>query len=98
MDQRVWLRAADRSLARSPDPSCPHSRNEWRQLSARTEQAPLPTLPTVSVVRRDACKITPPSLDTTTNDRAHRGKKDDSSMRALAVKPRACGAPLRGFG
>jgi hypothetical protein len=38
------------------------------------------------------------SLDTTTNDRAHRGNKDDSSVRALAVKPRACGAPLRGFG
>ena len=32
------------------------------------------------------------------NDSAHRGNKDDSSVRALAVKSRACGAPLRGFG
>jgi hypothetical protein len=34
----------------------------------------------------------------TTNNSAHRGIKDDSSVRAFAVKPRACGAPLRGFG
>jgi hypothetical protein len=27
-----------------------------------------------------------------------RGTPDDSSVRAFAVEPRACGAPLRGFG
>jgi ribosomal protein L37E len=29
---------------------------------------------------------------------AHRGSTDDCSVRAFAVKPRACGAPLCGFG
>jgi hypothetical protein len=29
---------------------------------------------------------------------AHRGSNDHSSVRALALKPRACGAPLCGFG
>ena len=29
---------------------------------------------------------------------AHRGSKNNSSVCALAVKPRASGAPLRGFG
>ena len=28
----------------------------------------------------------------------HRGSKDDCSVSAFAVKPRACGAPLCGFG
>jgi len=35
--------------------------------------------------------------ETTTSSSAHRGNKDDSSVRALAVKPRAYGAPLRGY-
>jgi hypothetical protein len=29
---------------------------------------------------------------------AHRDSTDDRSVRAFAVKPRACGAPLCGFG
>ena len=37
-------------------------------------------------------------LKTNPNNRAHSGKKNDSSVRALAVKPRAHGAPLRGYG
>jgi hypothetical protein len=32
------------------------------------------------------------------DDDAHRNRTDDCSVGAFAVKPRACGAPLCGFG
>jgi hypothetical protein len=38
------------------------------------------------------------TLRTVSDHRAHRGPTNDSSVRAFAVKTRAFGAPLRGFG
>ena len=38
------------------------------------------------------------TLRTVSDHRAHRGHTNDSSVRAFAVKPRAFGAPLCGFG
>ena len=40
VDRRVRLRAPDRRAARPADPPCPHPRDERRQLSPQTEQAP----------------------------------------------------------
>ena len=42
------------------------------------------------------CRIS--NLPTVALDAVHRGNTNDRSVRALAVKPRACGAPLRGVG
>jgi formylglycine-generating enzyme required for sulfatase activity len=39
-----------------------------------------------------------PALRTASGHSAHRGHTNDSSVRPFAVKPRAFGAPLRGFG
>src|SRR3954468_10696484 len=41
MDQRVQLRAAHRCAARSAHPPRPYPRDEWRQLQAQSEQAPI---------------------------------------------------------
>src|SRR4051794_8852252 len=41
MDQRVQLRAAHRCVARPAHPPRPYSRDEWRQLQAQSEQAPI---------------------------------------------------------
>ena len=72
MDQCLRLRAADRCLARSPDPPCPHPRNERRELSARTEQASLETLATRYAVRSNACRLRS-KAQVTSSDCAHRG-------------------------
>jgi hypothetical protein len=44
------------------------------------------------------CKDWYSALRTASGQSAHRGHTNDSSVRAFAVKPRAFGAPLRGFG
>jgi hypothetical protein len=44
------------------------------------------------------CKNWYSTLRTVSDLRAHRGRTNDSSARAFAVKTRAFGAPLRGFG
>jgi DNA replication protein DnaC len=41
MDQRVQLRAAHRCVARPAHPPRPYPRDEWRQLQAQSEQAPI---------------------------------------------------------
>src|SRR3979409_960686 len=41
MDQRVRFRAAHRRAARPAHPSRPYPADEWRQLQAQSEQAPL---------------------------------------------------------
>ena len=44
------------------------------------------------------CKNWYSTLRTVSDHRAHRGHTNDRSVRAFAVKPRAFGAPLCGFG
>jgi hypothetical protein len=44
------------------------------------------------------CKNWYSTLRTVSDHGAHRGHTNDSSVRAFAVKARASGAPLRGFG
>ena len=44
------------------------------------------------------CKNWYSTLRTVSDHRAHRDRTNDSSVRAFAVKTRAFGAPLRGFG
>jgi hypothetical protein len=50
------------------------------------------------VVVRFKCKNWYSTLRTVSDHGAHRGHTNDSSVRAFAVKARASGAPLRGFG